>query len=50
MMKQVFLLLICALALMLLSGCHVDHDPWETLSTGVPSAVPQSTDLPGLNG
>ena len=37
-MKRAMLLLACLLAALLLTGCHVDHDPWPT--DGVLATVP----------
>ena len=41
-MKRVLFLLF--LAALLLTGCHVDHDPWPT-SGGLPTAVPAAATL-----
>ena len=57
-MKRVWLLLICLCAALLLTACHVDHDPWPvdgalpvaafltTAPTQAPTATPVPTSTP----
>ena len=41
-MKKTLLLLLCLLAALLLTACHVDKDPWPATE----SALPTSQDQP----
>ena len=41
-MKKTLLLLLCLLAALLLTACHVDKDPWPATD----SALPTSQDQP----
>ena len=41
-MKKVFVCLLCLIAVLLLTACHVDKDPWPATD----SALPTSQDQP----
>lgn len=61
MKKRLWLMLLCIMAAVMLSACHVDNDPWPTsdgatVETSAPSEAPQMTvppndpDTPNVNG
>ena len=44
-MKRTLLFLLCLLAALLLTACHVDNDPWP-VNVELPTAVPAATAVP----